>query len=128
MSSFRRPFTVRRRAIGSYDQATDIGFFKTEAEDETFVIKASKQPTSGSDMKLLPENRREEEIFKLYTDTELFGAEKGSGGNADIVEISGKDYEVIKVFPWDNGVINHYKVFVAKRTTNDPEPEQEEEA
>jgi hypothetical protein len=119
MSSFRRTLTVTRRAAGSYDQSTDVGFFTTEGEDVTLSIKASVQNINGSDMKLLPENRREEEILKLYTSTELAGAIKGSGANADIVAIDGSNYEVIKTLPWKNGVINHYKVFVAKLTTND---------
>lgn len=116
--------TVRRRAVGDYSEVT--GLFETSDVDSTFTITASIQPTNGSDIKLLPENRREEEILKLYTDSELFGAIKGSAGNADIVEINGKDYEVVKTFPWQNNVINNYKIFVAKRTTNDNYPPIEE--
>lgn len=123
MSSFRRPFTVRRRAQGSYDQTTDVGFFKTSGSDTTFIIKASLQPVKGSEMALLPEDRRENALQKMYTETELLTAEKGSGGNADIVQINGDDWEVVQVLPWLNGVINNYKVFVAKRTTNDLEPQ-----
>lgn len=125
MSSFRRPFIVRRRAVGEYDQTTDVGFFKTTAEDTTFTVKASLQPVKGNEMALLPENRRDNSLLKMYTDTELFTSEKGSSGNADIVQINGDDYEVVQCLPWLNGVINHYKVFVAKRTTNDAEPTQE---
>lgn len=124
MSSFRKSLAVRRRAAGDYSEVT--GLFEISDVDSTFIIEASIQPTSGSDMKLLPENRREEEILKLYTDTELFGAIKGSPGNADIVEINGQDYEVVKTFPWQNNVINNYKIFVAKRTTNDNYPSVEE--
>lgn len=119
MNSFRKEFTVIRKATGSYDQATEVGFFKTTGPDLTFKIKASKQPVKGSEMAQLPENRRENSLFKMFTDTELFTAEKGSSGNADIIKIDGDDYEVVQCLPWLNGVFNHYKIFVSKRTTND---------
>jgi hypothetical protein len=119
MSSFRQTLTVKRKASGSYNAA---GFFEVTGADSTFEIQASIQPISGSDMKLLPENRREEEITKLYTDTKLNGIIKGSGLNPDFVVIDGVDHEVIRTFNWRNNVINHYKVFVAKRVTNDAVP------
>lgn len=119
MSSFRRAFTVKRKSGGSYNAA---GFFEASGADTTLEIQASLQPVTGSDMKLLPENRREEEISKMYTDTQLIGIIKGSGVNPDLVVIDGDDHEVIRVLPWRNSVINHYKVFVAKRVTNDPVP------
>jgi len=123
MSSFRRTLTVSRRAAGDYNAG---GFFEVSDAPSTFTIEASVQPMSGQEMKLLPENRREEEWTKIYTDTELYSAEKGSTGNADIVTIAGSSYEVFKVFPWLNGVISHYKVFLSKRTTNDAVPPLEE--
>lgn len=124
MSSFRQPLIVKRRAEGSYN---DAGFYEVEGADTEVPILASIQPVSGSDLVLLPENRREEELLKLYTDTLLIGAEKGNSTNCDIVTIDGFDYEVVKVFPWKNNVIPHYKVVVAKRTTNDPVPPVAEE-
>lgn len=121
---FRRDVTLKRRATGSYDQLTDVGFYKTTGSDTETTIKASVQPMSGSDMKLLPENRREEETLKIYTDTEIFSARKGNSTNADIISIDSIDYEVVNVFPWRNGVINHYKAFLSKRTTNNSVPSQ----
>ena len=118
MSSFRQSLSVRRKAEGAYN---DAGFYEVVGSDTMLSITASIQPISGSDLVLLPENRREEELIKLYTDTLLIGAIKGSSTNCDIVIIDGLDYEVVKVFPWKNNVIPHYKVFVAKRTTNDAE-------
>lgn len=126
MSSFRRTLTVRRRADGNYNQDDNAGFFEVEGEETTFTIQASVQPLSGSDIRLLPENRREEELLRIYTDTQLKAAEKGSAGNCDIVEIGGIDYEVTNLFPWQNNAINHYKYILAKRTTNDSVPPEEE--
>jgi len=119
MSSFRRKFTVKRKSGGSYNTS---GFFESTGADTTLEIEASIQPATGSDMKLLPENRREEETTKLYTDTRLIGIIRGSGMNPDIIIIDGDDYEVVSVYPWSNGVIDHYKVLASKRVTNDELP------
>lgn len=120
MSGFRKySLTVKRRATGDYNSA---GFFKVSGPDTEFTITASIQPLTGSEMLLLPENRRELETKKLYTSFELYGIEKGNGINADIVIIGGDEFEVIRTYSWQNSVINHYKVFVAKRTTNDSVP------
>ena len=119
MSSFRQTLTVKRRSVGAYNNA---GFYEVQSSNTTLTITASIQPITGSDLVLLPENRREEELLKLYTDTPLIGVEKGNPRNCDIITIDGYDYEVVKVFPWKNNVIPHYKVVVAKRTTNDPVP------
>ena len=120
MSSFRKhTLTVKRRSSGDYDAA---GFFKVSGPDTEFTITASIQPITGSEILLLPENRRELETKKIFTSTELYGIEKGNGVNADIVIIDGDEFEVVRVYPWKNNVINHYKIFVAKRTTNDSIP------
>lgn len=120
MSSFRKhTLTVKRRALGDYDSA---GFFKVSGQDTEFTISASVQPMTGSEMLLLPENRRELETKKIFTSTKLYGIEKGNGVNADIVIIDGDEFEVVRVYAWKNNVINHYKIFVAKRTTNDSVP------
>ena len=120
MSSFRQhTLTVKRRASGDYDAS---GFFKVPGPDTEFTITASVQPMTGSEILLLPENRRELETKKIYTSTELYGIEKGNGVNADIVIIDGDEFEVVRIYPYKNNVINHYKIFVAKRTTNDSVP------
>lgn len=120
MSSFRKhTLTVKRRASGDYDSS---GFFKVSGPNTEFTISASVQPMTGSEMLLLPENRRELETKKIFTSTELYGIEKGNGVNADIVIIDGDEFEVVRVYPWKNNVIDHYKIFVAKRTTNDSFP------
>ncbi len=120
MSSFRKhTLTVKRRSSGDYDSA---GFFKVSGPDTEFTITASVQPMTGSEMLLLPENRRELETKKIFTSTELYGIEKGNGVNADIVIIDGDEFEVVRVYPWKNNVINHYKIYVTKKTTKDSVP------
>jgi hypothetical protein len=106
MSSFRKhTLTVKRRASGDYDAS---GFFKVSGPDTEFTIYASVQPMTGSEMLLLPENRRELETKKIFTSTELYGIEKGNSVNADIIIIDGDEFEVVRVYPWKNNVINHY--------------------
>lgn len=120
MSSFRRyTLTVKRRASGDYDSS---GFFKVSGSDTEFTITASVQPMTGSEILLLPENKRELETKKLFTFTKLHNIEKGNGVNSDIVIIDGDEFEVVRIYDWKNNVLNHYKVFVAKRTTNDNVP------
>tara|TARA_R110000782_G_scaffold204639_1_gene293095 strand:- start:619 stop:984 length:366 start_codon:yes stop_codon:yes gene_type:complete len=117
MSGFRQYIlTVRRRAEGDYN---DAGFFTVTDPDIELTITASVQQVSGSEMLLLPENRRERETLKIFTNTQLYGAEKGKVTNADLVILNGNTYEVVKVFNWNNDVISHYKVYISKRTTND---------
>lgn len=118
MSGLRKiDLLVKRKGFGIYDNGIWIQY----SPDTEFTIKASVQPLSGSDLRLLPENRREEEILKIYTSTELVGSNKGQPFNPDIVIINGKPYEVFNGFNWQNGIINHYKYFLSKRTTNDVE-------
>ena len=120
MSSFRKTkLKVKRRPPGEYDSS---GFFKISGVEEEFDIYCSVQPVSGSEMLLLPENKREKEIIKLYTSTELYSVEKGNPINSDLVIIGGDEYEVFKVIAWNNNIISHYKIFVSKRTTNDNIP------
>lgn len=116
MSSFRRGFTVIRSATGSYNQA---GFYEKTGEDVEFTISASLHSVTGSEVKLnLGEQRREEEIYKIITSSELKGTIKGSDSNPDIVLVNNDEYEVIKVLPSQNNVINHYKVYISKIVTN----------
>lgn len=119
MSLRNKIFTVIRRGAGDYDAN---GFFKKTNPDTSFQIKASIHPVSGSETLLLPENRREKDLKKLITSTELFSVEKGEGTNNDLLIVEGKEYEVFKVKKWDNSIINHYEVYVSKITANDNLP------
>lgn len=117
MSSFRgKTLNIRRRAMGAYNIS---GFFEITDPRTVFTITASVQPLTGDETLLLPENLRERDSKKIYTSTELFGVKKGSNKEPDIVLIGSVEYNVVKVFVWQNNVVNHYKVILAKRTTND---------
>ena len=79
----------------------------------TITIKASVQPADRIQMEAVPQLRDYEQMFKLFSNTELFTAE-ASLHEADIVSIYGKDYEVVTVEPWLNGIRNHYKIMVGR--------------
>lgn len=112
MSSFRKRTILKRQVSeGSYIK----GVYKLSADGvQEIPIMASVQSLNGQDMQLLDENRREIESYKIYSDTQLFAVVKDSGKNPDIVVIDGSDFEVVKVFPNKNNVINHYKAIVQK--------------
>ena len=70
------------------------------------------QPASPEDMKELPEGRRSDEVFKLYTSTRLYTV---TDQNPDYLVIDSEKYEVVSVGKYQSGVINHYKVLIAKK-------------
>ena len=113
MCNFRKPRTVERY-LGSY-----IDGHWVDSLDDTFTIQGSLQPLKGNELMLLPENRREIASYKVYTDTELFTATKGSNQSPDRIILSDGAYEVVRVEPWQNDIINHYKVFISKLVSND---------
>lgn len=106
---FRRCIKVRRTAEPTLDSAT--GRY-TEGEESEIKINASCQPLSRSEIEFLPEGRREEHAYKIYTNTELRALQDGT--NPDKVVIDGQDYEVYSRLPWANSIINHYKFLVMK--------------
>lgn len=110
---FRQDRTVKRFTGGGY-----VKGIYNEGTESQFTIKASVQPMKGQEMLLLDENRRDRAAFKIYSDTELFTASKSSQ-NPDRVVLNDGDYEVVKVMPWQNNIINHYKYLISKAVSND---------
>jgi len=110
--SFRRPIRVTRvEKSGQYVNGTYVpGDFPVDVPN----VRASIQPAPGKMMQSLPEGRRSSEAYLLYTDSMLYTAETSSSQNTDIVIINDTEFEVAKVGPWQNGVINHYEVLVVK--------------
>jgi hypothetical protein len=106
--SFRQTVTVYRRD----PNAEQYGKKVQGAEQAPFTIYASVQPTTGEDLQVLPEGSMENEVYKLYTDTELFTREDLQ--DADQVELFGKRFKVINIERWQNQVISHYKILVSR--------------
>lgn len=99
---------VKRPPAGDYVDGVWV-----EGAPSNFDIKASVQPASGEDMESLPENRRTLATYRLYTDIHLLENLEGVR-NPDVVTLFGEDYEVTKVFPWRNGIIDHYKILATR--------------
>lgn len=113
MSRFRKPFIVKRKSPGEY-----VNGKWQEGQENTFTIKASAQPLSIDEIEYLPEGRRSGKSYKVYSDTELFAARQQkrtqSATNPDVIEIKGKDYEIIRAMPYQSGLINHYKCYASE--------------
>lgn len=107
MSSFRQPVTIVPRANG----ALVDGIYTEEAGTPT-VIQASIQPTTPTDIKTLPEGKRESRSFKLYSDTSLTSLSESQ--TPDRALLGGVEFEIVTKESWQNGVINHYKYIVVK--------------
>jgi hypothetical protein len=101
--------TVRRLSA----QTTWVdGLSVDSAEDTPFSINCSVQPLTPKEMEMLPEGRRNEEVFRLYTDTELHTVEDK---NPDKIDVLGDTYEVLSVARWRNSIIPHYKAIIVKQ-------------
>ena len=102
---FRSPITVYRLAAGTY-----INGRWTATTYTPIATTASIQPTTGEDLKVVPEGRRSGKTYKLYTS---FRIQTVTYQNPDQVEINGERFEVVEVFTWQNNenftIVNHYK-------------------
>lgn len=74
-------------------------------------ISASVQPARGGDLELVPEGRRHEKSYRLYT-TSTFTDTPGS--QPDRVLLFGEEYEVVHSQRWDSGLIPHVKAIAVK--------------
>ena len=63
------------------------------------TITASIQPLSGEEMLELPEARREKEVYKMFTSTQVNTV---TSENPDQVQFFGKVFEIYEVKPWQN--------------------------
>lgn len=68
-----------------------------------FTIEGSLQPASGNDLELLPEGRRVDSTYIVFSKNEIQENWR--------LTIFGQDFTCIKVEIWSNAVIPHYKGF-----------------
>lgn len=107
--AIRKNVAIKRPGQGSWQ-----GKKWVDGPIEGLVIQASVQPLKGEDLERLPEARRKLASFSLFTESQLKAAEENQN-NPDIAVIDGQEYEVERVEPWQNGLINHYKAIVVRR-------------
>lgn len=103
---FNQPVTVLRSRPGGYGE--NGLWVEPEATRET--VQTSLQPVGPEDMALLPEGRREQGAYALYTREPINTAREGV--NADRVLINGRAYECLLAESWQNGLIPHYRSIV----------------
>lgn len=78
--------------------------------------KCSVQPPTNEDLKRLPEGRRIDDTFVVFTRTRLQIGGPGTGFKPDLVTIDGKLYEVEHLEHWpDFGT--EYWYAIVRRTT-----------
>lgn len=106
-SSFRKTLILRRSDAA--DTVVD-GYKVNSATTDTNFL-ASVQPLNAHQIQHLPESRRNSKSYWLYTSDNLLMM---SAKNADRVIIDGEEYEVWKKEPWQNAVLNHFKILVGK--------------
>ena len=81
---------------------------------------ASVQPTKGKDVMLVPEGRRDQETYKMYTSTEINAVTTQNPDQVTILsdKFTGIVFEVIQVLEWQNNanfnITNHFK-YIAMR-------------
>lgn len=84
-------------------------------ETEIVFVNASVQPLKASEIKMLPEGRRNVESIKIYTELKMFVTDEKNNKKATKVLYDGKNYEVHMVENWAIGTdIKHYKVVALK--------------
>lgn len=103
---FRRDFTFKRLSGGAYVNGKWIKGTPTD-----IIIKASLQPLTGEELKQLPEGRRTDQTYKMYSSIKLRTVKTD---NPDYTTIDGNKFEVIEIEPSQNGIINHYKIVIGK--------------
>ncbi len=104
---FRKSVTIKRKSGGSYVDGQYI-----DGTTADVILKASIQPATLEDMQELPEGRRSDEVFKMYTKTRMYTV---TDENPDFLIIDGIEYEVISIGKYQSKVISHYKVLISKK-------------
>ena len=100
-SVFNQTLDLKRPGSGEY-----VGGVWQESAPLTLSIRSSVQPSKESDLKLLPEGRRLDASFVLYSRDEII--------EQDVVTLFGAPYEVLHVGRWQNRILPHYKAIAVK--------------
>ena len=109
-SSFRKPYTITRKAEGSY-----VRGIWTPGGSSSVTIMASFQPMASDEINSLEIGRKEIGKIKGYSDTLLNITSIDDGTTGDIIQYNGGLYEVIYLDKNRSDVISHYKYIAEYR-------------
>ena len=101
-------FDFFRKELTGYKRSGDRTHGRTKiVEGSDFTFLASVQPVDPSELVAIEDLLRKESgtVYKLITNYELESTTKNN--ISDIVEYSGKKYEVFRVKAWENNLLNH---------------------
>lgn len=110
---FRKPYTLIRKTGGRVVNNEIVDQVET-----VIIIKGSLQPATGDDTQSTPQGRYTSAQFKFFTNFKARSSSEYVDQNADVIIIDDIRYEVISVFPWQNGVLEHYKLILAQTYEN----------
>lgn len=106
---FNQRVTVARDKPGAYKDGVWV-----PGVTLSHTVLTSVQPAGKNDLEMLPEGRRQARSFVLYTSRPLRGADDAGDVQPDRVKIAREWYEVVRVEPWRNNLINHYRTVVVR--------------
>lgn len=101
-AEFNQKLEIMRPPLGEYI----LGVW-TEYPPALVVVQSSVQPVSPSQVQLLPEGRRIDARFTLYSTEPL--------KEQDEVKLFGAWYEILHVARWQNKIISHYMGIAVKK-------------
>jgi hypothetical protein len=100
----------------SFEPGTRVkGSWVEGAKHET-PFKGTWQPASGSALQLLPEGKRNREVYKCIAPIELAftAADDDKGVSGDRIIYEGTEYEVSAAAKWNNGLLPHWELLCTR--------------
>jgi hypothetical protein len=100
----------------SFDPGHRVEGSWVEGEKHETAFKGTWQPASGQALQLLPEGKRNREVYKVFAPIALTftAADDDKGTSGDRVIYQGKEYEVSAAAKWDNGLIPHWELLCTR--------------
>lgn len=97
LDEFGALYTVTRLAAATY-----VNGVAQQGATSTLSTRAALWPAQGRDLERLPEGRRSLQTLAGVADVELLVGAQGGANEADLVAVSGVQWEVQRSGPWPN--------------------------
>ena len=118
----RRGVIPRKSVQGRHVQDTVDDFGRPLVGQAVYtpfnVLNTTVQPYIGEDFMAADSGFQSKRTYTIFTETKLTEGEEDSIIKPDEVMIDGDWYRVVKVKPWQVGVIPHYECVVVKIVGN----------